>query len=160
MSDHFEFSPWKSLHGQSGHWYEAVELLGLGRNAAVFLVHGTTPELLGQFFAVKVFRRLSRADSREKFLEEISLLETLTHPNTLRVYDRGTYYDNPFLVAEYLPETLRQRMNRGLSLVEKLSIALQLSAAVKYVNSMTPQVVHRDIKPENIFIKGRSAVLV
>ena len=110
-------------------------------------------------FAVKVFRNLSRPDRRHSFLEEARFLQTCDHPAIIRTYDEGVYYENPFVVMEYLPRTLAQVMRRGCGIVEKVAFAIQLVSALEYLDSLDPKVVHRDIKPPNIFIKGGSCVL-
>jgi serine/threonine protein kinase len=85
-----------------------------------------------------------------------------------RVYDDGTFSfrvdgedrEFPFLVAEYLPDTLFRIMRAGsASITEKTIYATQLLASLTYLAAASPSVVHRDVKPQNIFIKGRACVL-
>lgn len=159
MSDHFEFEPWKCFKSDSGTWYSAIELLGVGGNAATFLACCTSAPKKGLLFAVKVFRKLSKPERRDSFLEEAKFLQTCDHPAVMRTYDEGVYYDNPFVVMEYLPQTLAVVMRKGCSIVEKVAFAIQLVSALEYLDSLDPKVVHRDIKPANIFIKGGSCVL-
>ncbi len=158
-TDHFEFDRWKSFRAESGRWYEAVELLGVGGNAATFLARCTTAPLKGTLYAVKVFRKLSKPERKESFLRESRFLQDCAHPAVLRVYDVGEYYDNPFVVCEYLPQTLGNAFRRGLTLARKVSLSIQLVSALTYLESLDPAVVHRDIKPSNIFVKGESCVL-
>lgn len=159
MSDHFKLDSWKSIQSRSGQWYKAVELLGSGGNAATFLAYSTSPEK-GILYAIKVFRRLSKPERLESFADELEFLKQCDHPAILRVYDEGTYYDkNPFIVMEYLPQTLRIAMRSRLSIVLKVSFAMQLLSALHFLSQLPVPVVHRDIKPENIFIKGVSSVL-
>lgn len=160
MTDHFEFEPWKSVKADSGTWYKSIEKLGAGGNAVTFLACCTTAPKTGLLFAIKVFRRLSKPERRDSFLEEARFLKGCDHPAIMRVYDEGTYYDdNPFVVAEYLPQTLHDLMRADCRIVEKIAYACQLMAALAYLDSLEPKVVHRDIKPANIFIKGGSCVL-
>jgi serine/threonine protein kinase len=79
----------------------------------------------------------------------------------MRVIDAGVFYEkHPFLVAEYLPDTLHRVIRSAAStMVERISYAMQLLSAIAYLTSRTPPVVHRDIKPRNVFIKGKSCVL-
>jgi serine/threonine protein kinase len=160
MSDHFELPPWKSIQAESGAWYRAVELLGVGGNAATFLAYCTTRPRKGLLFAIKVFRKLSKPERRQSFLEEARYLRTCDHPSVMRVFDEGTYYDdNPFVVVEYLPRTLADVMRGHVGILEKVAYAIQLLSAIDYLSSQSPAVLHRDIKPQNIFIKGGSCVL-
>jgi serine/threonine protein kinase len=159
MSDHFELPPWKSIQAESGNWYKAVEPLGAGGNAATFLAYCTSRPRKGLLFAVKVFRKLSKPERRQSFLEEARYLKTCDHPAVMRVFDEGTYNDNPFIVVEYLPHTLAATMRGHMNVLDKLAFAIQLVSALDYLSSQTPPVLHRDIKPANIFIKGGSCVL-
>jgi serine/threonine protein kinase len=78
----------------------------------------------------------------------------------MRIFDAGVFYNKPFFIAEYLPDTLAGVMRgAGTSIVLKISFALQLLSALAYLERLVPPVIHRDIKPENILVKGKSCVL-
>jgi serine/threonine protein kinase len=163
MTDHFTLDPGKGSQSSSGVWYRCVQTLGAGGNAVAFLVLCTSGSNTGALFALKVFRRLSAPDRRDKFLQETRLLFKLSHPCILRVYDEGVFHasagDYPFVVAEYLPNTLQQLLQRDIPFIEKLAFSMQLLSALAHLAEQKPQILHRDIKPANIFIKGRSCVL-
>lgn len=161
MADHFELPFGRSIQGDSSTWYKTVQRLGAGGTAATFLVVATSGISNGCFFALKVFRRLSKPERRDPFLREIEFLKQSRHPSVMAVFDEGEYYGkHPFVVAEYLPQTL-QRVIRadGASTAEKLGYALQMISALAFLNTLNPPVIHRDIKPQNIFVKGRSCIL-
>lgn len=160
MTDYFDLDFEKSIESNSGAWYKNIQKLGVGGNSVTFLVTATDGAHKGNLFALKVFRKLSKPERRKKFLREVDFLEETEHPAILRVFDSGTYYDNPFVVAEYLPFTLRERMKLGdLTTPKKLSFVIQLLSALAHIHSLETPVVHRDIRPSNIFIKGGSCVL-
>lgn len=163
MPDHFVLDPGKSIQSSKGIWYRCVQTLGAGGNAVTFLVLCTSGAHTGALFALKVFRRLSAPERRERFLQETNLLFELSHPSILRVFDDGIFHtsegDYPFTVADYLPNTLQQLLQRDIPFIEKLAFSLQLLSALAHLAEHNPQIVHRDIKPANIFIKGRSCVL-
>jgi len=161
MADSFFLDTGQSLRAESGVWYRNLQILGTGGNAVTFLVVATSGPNRGVPFALKVFRRLSKPERRQAFLNEIKFLEQCDHPCIMRVFDNGVFYDqHPFLVAEYLPGTLYSLMRAGgISVVVKISFALQLLSALAYLHQLDTPVIHRDIKPKNIFVKGRSAVL-
>ncbi|GDX98656.1 hypothetical protein LBMAG48_10600 [Phycisphaerae bacterium] len=129
----------------------------------------TTPkESKGELVAIKVFDCWTKPERHQAFLEEIAFLQACPfHPAILRVFDKGSYkgystnnQNAPFVVMEYLPQTLRGAMREGrLSLVTKVSYAIQLLSALVFLDSRNPKAVHRDIKPENILIKGGACVL-
>lgn len=165
--EHFELDRWQSIQGSSGRWYKWVQTLGAGGNGIAFLALCTTPPLKGDLVAIKVFRRWSKPERRGAFLAEVEFLQTCQHPAILRIFDRGDYKLGrtaaeaaPFVVAEYLPQTLRTAMRANrVRLVDKVSYSMQLVSALTYLATLDPPAVHRDIKPENIFLKGGSCVL-
>ena len=132
-----------------------MQQLGLGGSAETYLMLATAGSLQGQFFAVKLFRRLSKPEWRANFLEEIKFLQTCDHPAVMRVFDEGLYLDlHPFVVAEYLPSTLANALRTNPLMMPKMGYAIQLLSALEYLALQQVSVVHRDIKPSNIFIKG------
>lgn len=160
MDDHFYLDVDQSILSESKVWYRNLQLLGSGGNAATFLVVATSGDHRGVPFAVKFFRKLSRPERQASFLAEMRFLRTCNHPSIMRVFDAGIFYNNPFFVAEYLPNTLEKVMRAsGTSIVLKISFALQILSALAYLERLEPPVIHRDIKPQNIFVKGNSCVL-
>lgn len=162
--DAIYFDIGQAVKAESGNWYSVVQLLGTGGNSATFLVLCTEGPNEGVLFALKAFRRISLPERRESFLREVKFLQTCAHPAIMRVYDAGEFRQgsqaHPFVVADYLPETLFDVMRGGrASMPARVAFALQLFSALTYMESRHPQVVHRDIKPKNIFVKGGSCVL-
>src|SRR5262249_37848427 len=82
------------------------------------------------------------------------------HPAVMRVFDEGLYLgEHPFVVAEYLPDTLGHVLRTAPPMMAKMAYAVQLLSALEYLSTPAITVVHRDIKPANVFIKGGSCVL-
>jgi serine/threonine-protein kinase len=83
----------------------------------------------------------------------------------MRIYDDGVYVpaeekkEYPFVIVDYLPNTLFDLIRGSTTSAERISYTLQLLSALSYLDRHNPSVVHRDIKPRNIFIKGKSCVL-
>lgn len=84
-------------------------------------------------------------------MREITLMESLDHPNVVHLYETFETADSLFLVMEYvrgvnLDEYLQQQSNtRGaLKEDEARHIFRQIVAAVDYCHSQ--YVVHRDLK--------------
>lgn len=147
--------------------YRVLQELGSGGNSAVYLVEAVDGPHRGVLFALKLFLRVTDQPRKERFDTEVEFLRRCDHPSIMRSFDSGEHYAVangqpflfPFVIAEYLPKTLRSSMMAGLSVIEKVAFALQLLSALSYLSTKEPAIVHRDIKPENIFVKGRSAVL-
>jgi len=161
MVDSFYLDIGQSIISVSETWYKNLQVLGTGGNAVTFLVVATSGIHRGVLFAMKVFRKLSKPERLDSFLEEFRFLQDCNHPSIMQVFDTGTYKEqHPFFIAEYLPDTLDKVIRaENISVVEKISYALQLLSALVYLKQFETAVIHRDIKPQNIFVKGRSCVL-
>lgn len=149
------------------HYYKVIQRLGAGGNAHVYLVQATSGPFRGVPFALKLFVKIKDVTRLQRFRQEVGFLKACSHPSIMRVYDDGIYsqYEGsetsefPFVIADYLPKTLRHAMREGLSTADKLTFILQLLSALSYLSSREKPIVHRDIKPENIFVRGKSCVL-
>ena len=147
--------------------YRVLQFLGEGGNSLVFLVLALNGETHGVLFALKVFTRLSKPQRLDRFEQEAEFLRVCAHPAIMRIYDNGTYDHKvadrtercPFVIVDYLPQTLDQLISGTATTAERVSYTLQLLSALAYLDHHNPSVVHRDVKPKNIFVKGRSCVL-
>ncbi len=151
----------QGIQAASGHWYNNLQWLGRGGNAVTWLMLAGSGPLKGTPFAVKIFRRVSKPERRESFINEMKFLRECDHPGIMRTFDEGVYReDHPFVVAEYLPQTVGKTIRAGTtSMVEKLSFMMQLLSTLEYLAGLPTPVIHRDIKPQNVFVKGGACVL-
>mgnify|MGYP001817309029 CR=1 FL=1 len=106
--------------------------------------------------AIKLIRTESAGspDAISRFEKEVQATATLSHWNTVQIYDYGTTEGGDFYcVMEYLDGlTLQQRMcDEGtLSLQAMLRIIVQLCDGLQEAHEKG--LIHRDIKPANIFL--------
>ncbi len=132
--------------------------IGSGGTAVVFRARDIRHERL---VAIKVLRpELARSLGTDRFLREIRIAASLTHPHILPVHDSGEAADLLYYVMPYVEgESLRSRLLRegALPLEEALRIARETADALSYAHSRG--VVHRDIKPGNILLIGGHAVV-
>lgn len=151
----------QEIQANSENWYKNLQYLGRGGSAVTCLMLARSGPFKGTPFAVKIFRRVSKPERRESFIKEMTFLRDCEHPGIMRTFDEGVYReDHPFVVAEYLPQTLGKLMRAGTSsMVQKLSFMLQLLSTLDYLANLSTPVVHRDIKPQNVFVKGGACVL-
>ena len=98
-----------------------------------------------------------RAEAREQFFREASVLARLDHPNLPKVSD---YFSTPlrdYLVMDYVPgpdlkSMVDEAAARGarLGVEDTLLWADQILDALAYMHGQDPPVIHRDIKPSNL----------
>lgn len=156
--DYLYIKPFTGIQSSSGAWYQTIKFLGKGGNGISYLVLCTEGNYLGCVFTLKILYRLSKPERVERFLHEVAFLKECNYPTILKQYDDGTWNNHPFVVMDFMSNTLETEIKKGeLSTGDKILFALQLLSAVKYLQSKN--VVHRDIKPSNIFIKDNTAIL-
>jgi serine/threonine-protein kinase len=132
--------------------------LGAGGMATVYRARDLRHE---RDVALKVLRAdLGEALGRDRFLREIRLAASLTHPHILPLYDSGEangalWFTMPLMTGE----TLRDRMTHAgrLSVDETVRVAGEIADALDYAHRH--DIVHRDIKPENILLHEGHAVV-
>jgi eukaryotic-like serine/threonine-protein kinase len=126
-------------------------LLGAGAVGAVYRVLELST---GRVLALKQWDASTLDPQvRGRFLREINALDTLDHPNIVKVYGYGMVDKVPYMVLEYLEgQTVDALLRDGEALEVELAleIARQALTAIAYAHQQN--VVHRDLKPENIFL--------
>ena len=138
--------------------YRVEAVLGRGGMATVFLATDLRHQ---RRVAIKVLRpEVASVLGTARFLREINISSTLTHPHLVPLYDSGEaggqlYYVMPFMDGE----TLRARLKRErqLSLEDALRITLEVAEGLGYAHEHG--IVHRDVKPENILFQGGRAMV-
>jgi len=132
--------------------------LGAGGMATVYRAHDLRHE---REVALKVLRSdLGDALGRDRFLREIRLAASLTHPHILPLYDSGDdngtlWFTMPLLTGETLRDRLAQP--ERLSIEDVVRLTGEVADALDYAHRH--DVVHRDIKPENILLHEGHAVV-
>jgi tRNA A-37 threonylcarbamoyl transferase component Bud32 len=130
--------------------YNILEAVGRGGMATVFRAFDSQ---LGRVVALKVMPsfRAEEPAFLERFRNEARAVAQLSHPNILRVHDFGEDKGFTYLVMEFLTGgTIKDLLNRRLTLSETLSLLAPLADALDYAHANG--VVHRDIKSSNIML--------
>jgi len=131
--------------------YEIRSMIGKGGMGEVYLAQDTE---LDRVVAIKILPADVAADSQrlQRFIQEAKSASALNHPHIITIFEIGSVGDSKFIATEYIDgETLRQRMNHGLRLLEILEISSQIAGALAAAHAAG--IVHRDIKPENVMVR-------
>src|ERR671910_2351299 len=131
--------------------YRAIELLGSGGMAEVYLAHDA---VLDRDVALKVLSRRYAEDDEviERFRSEARSAAALSHPNIVSIYDRGETEDGTYyIVMEYVAGgTLHERILREGPLPPHTAAAVATQVAEALMEAHHRGIVHRDVKPQNI----------
>jgi tetratricopeptide (TPR) repeat protein len=139
-----------------GH-FRILETIGSGGMGVVYRaadVLDTSREV-----ALKVVREdLSRDENqRRRLLHEGALVDQLSHPNVVRVLERGEHEGAVYIAMELLGgETLAARIRSGRTLT--ISAACEIVRQLVEVTARIHEkgILHRDLKPDNIMLLDAS----
>jgi serine/threonine-protein kinase len=149
----------KAHEGQRIGQYRLKQVLGFGGMGAVYLAEHV---LLRRPCAIKLIRPDQAGDPKTliRFEREVQATATLTHPNSVEIFDYGHAEDGTFYyVMEYLPGmNLQDLVEQHGPMPPERAVHLmrQVCQALREAHSIG--LIHRDIKPSNIFACERGKV--
>jgi serine/threonine protein kinase len=100
----------------------------------------------------------------ERFKNEARLLDSLDHPNIVKIIDKNLAGAQLFVVTPLYEKNLQEWMNHNpfvgdqTDLQKRFKIISSLLTAIEY--SHRQGVIHRDIKPANVLINGDKEVVL
>jgi len=139
--------------------YQLLRRLGGGGMGEVYLGEHM---LLRRSCAIKLIRPDQAGDpvNLSRFEREVKAMATLTHWNTVEIYDYGHTEDGTFYyVMEYLPGmTLQELVDRHgpLPPARAVHFLRQICAGLHEAHAIG--LIHRDIKPRNVIACQRGGV--
>lgn len=107
-------------------------------------------------FAQAAMESLERNNIIEEIVGEAGIMACLRHPKILQLYGCTITMQAIWIVSELCSVgSLRMLLNDRkieLSLIQKLSICLDVADGMLYLHTRSPPIIHRDLKSHNIFI--------
>ncbi|GJJ72034.1 hypothetical protein EMPS_04391 [Entomortierella parvispora] len=141
--------------------YTFLRQLGQGRFCVVHLGrHFYTQKL----YAVKVIdKQAHKPDILHRLRREIELMESLDHPNIVKLHEVIETQFSIYVCMEYvegcsLEQLLKNQLLGRLCESDARSITRELASAVSHCHSRF--VVHRDLKPANVLITPGGKVML
>jgi serine/threonine-protein kinase len=135
--------------------YECVEQLGEGAMGIVYTARSAAHD---RWCAVKVLvpDLADKPDAAAQFRREAKLASSVSHPNTVVVYDFGEldggllYLVMELLDGRTMDAVLRER---ALTSGEALELTRQLCAGLDALHAAG--IIHQDLKPQNVMVSQR-----
>jgi serine/threonine protein kinase len=137
--------------------YEILSILGMGGMGKVYKVRNVISDRV-EAMKILLPDLTSNQSLADRFLREIRLLATLTHPNIAALRTALTYENQLVMIMEFVEgETLANRAARApLSSADAVSYADQVLSALSYAHKQN--IIHRDIKPANMMLTPQGVV--
>lgn len=102
---------------------------------------------------------------REKWLQEVELLESLDHPHIIKYLDSFIDQNDMYIAVEWaergdLKRVIRHARTESehLDEIKVWEYVWQIASALEHMKSK--RIMHRDLKPANIFISGEGLLKV
>lgn len=129
--------------------FNVIETIGVGNFGKV-----CKADYLGTTVAVKECFKIPGIDFKKYLEREVSLLQTLRHPNIIQflgIYTNST--ENTFIVTEFLSGgnlSTYIKQNDAADWNTRISFSIDISRAIYYLHKQN--IIHRDLKPENLLL--------
>lgn len=141
--------------------YKLIDERGSGTFASVYITRDTKDNHL---YSIKILRLEEQPDDAEviaRFQREAFILQQLSDPHIVRIFDYGKDETLYYIVMDYIDgKTLREHMlpQQPMDLMRAMNYAQQIAEGLDATYKRG--IVHRDLKPQNILINRRDVVKI
>mmetsp|Transcript_11598 Transcript_11598/g.27036 ORF Transcript_11598/g.27036 Transcript_11598/m.27036 type:complete len:778 (-) Transcript_11598:102-2435(-) len=149
-------SPQLLIPGQVIQNYEIQKPLGKGKFSVVYMAKRLSDELMCALKKINIFDMMV-PKQREKCMKEVRLLQSLDHPNIVKLLDSFVDSSELLIIVEWAEKGDLKRLIRKATqnsvmfkMFEIWEYARQLSSALDHMHKK--RIMHRDLKPANIFV--------
>jgi serine/threonine protein kinase len=140
--------------------YRIMDEIGRGSVATTYLAKDAARN---QVVALKVIHPERTAEGRfiKRFQREAKLLQTLSAPQAVTVFDYGEDEGLAFIALEYVPgKTLSSILKEGGPLQVNRALEVAKQVALCLVDAHAKGVIHRDLRPANVMLITEGVVKV
>ncbi len=143
--------------------YAITGVLGEGGTGIVYRGHSPAP--LERDVAIKVMRSAGSPRDARRFMREVSVMASMSHPAVAQVYESGRLSDGRWWAACALVEgkpITTAALESRLDWARRVDLVRQAAEGVHHAHQRG--IIHRDLKPSNILVSrddhGRSRATV
>jgi NIMA (never in mitosis gene a)-related kinase len=143
-------------NGQVIQNYEIVKPLGKGKFSIVYMAKRLIDNSMCALKKINIFDMMV-PKQREKCLKEVRLLQSMDHPNIVKLKDSFIDNNELLIIVEWAEKgDLKRLIRRAASMdihfkdTEMWEYSRQLASALDHMHQK--RIMHRDLKPANIFV--------
>jgi len=143
-------------NGQVIQNYEIVKPLGKGKFSIVYMAKRLDDGHMCALKKINIFDMMV-PKQREKCLKEVRLLQSLDHPNIVKLKDSFIDNNELLIIVEWAEKgDLKRLIRRAATMnvtfkdTEIWEYSRQLASALEHMHQK--RIMHRDLKPANIFV--------
>lgn len=136
--------------------YEIVKPLGKGKFSIVYMAKRLSDSTMCALKKINIFDMMV-PKQREKCMKEVRLLQSLDHPNIVKLKDSFIDNNELLIIVEWAEKgDLKRLIRRAVSMdvrfkeMEIWEYSRQLASALDHMHRK--RIMHRDLKPANIFV--------